>query len=152
MRNFIRGTAIVALLLFVQDLSAQKVELKFGKISADDFDLSKQTFDTASGAVYIADIGKTEYEGGSKGWFTLVFTRHVRIKILNKSGFDAADFMIQLYKKGEDEEKLEKLKAATYNLEDGKVVTSKLEDKSVFKEKLTERVTAKKFTLPAVKE
>ena len=152
MRNFLRGIAIVALLLSVQELSAQKVELKFGKISAEDFDLSKQTFDTASGAVYIADIGKSEFEGGSKGWFTLIFTRHVRIKILNKNGFDAADFLVHLWKVGENEEKLEKLKAATYNLEDGKVITTKLEEKSIFKEKVADEVTAKKFTLPAVKE
>lgn len=134
-------------------LSAQqKMDLKFGKVSAADFDLSKHNFDTAAGAVYLADIGKSEFEGGSKGWFTLVFTRHVRIKILSKTGFDAADFLITLYRKGSDEEKLEKLKATTYNLEDGKVVATKLEDNSVFNEKLTERVTAKKFTLPAVKE
>ena len=152
MRNFLRGIAIVALLLFVQELSAQKVELKFGKISAEDFDLSKHKFDTASGAVFIADIGKTEYEGGSKGGFTLVFSRHVRIKILSKNGFDAANFAIGLYKRGDREEKLEKLKAATYNVEDGKVVTAKLEDKSIFTEKASERVTSKKFTLPAVKE
>lgn len=154
MRTILKNLVVLALLVFVQNyLSAQeKVDLKFGKISPADFDLSSRSFDTAAGAVYIADIGKTEYEGGSKGWFTLVFTRHVRVKILNKNGFDAADFLIGLYKRGDDEEKLDKLKAATYNLENGKVVTTKLEDNSVFKEKVTERVTAKKFTLPAVKE
>lgn len=152
MRNVLRCIAVLAVLLLVQELSAQKVELKFGKVSAEDFDLSKHSFDTASGAVYLADIGKSEFEGGSKGWFTVVFTRHVRIKILNKNGFDAADFAISLYKRGDEEMKLEKLKAATYNLEGGKVVTTKLEDNAVFKEKVTDRITAKKFTLPAVKE
>lgn len=153
MRAILGSFSVLLCLLLQNYLSAQeKVELKFGKISPADFDLSSRKFDTSAGAVFIADIGSTEYEGGTKGWFTMVYTRHLRIKVLNKNGFDAASFQIPLYKKGNDEERLEKLKAATYNLEDGKVVTTKLEDKSVFKDKVTERTSVRKFTLPAVKE
>jgi hypothetical protein len=154
MRTFPRSLIVLVLLLFVQNyLSAQdKLDLKFGKISPADFDLSSRSFDTAAGAVYIADIGKSEYEGGSKGSFTVVYTRHVRIKILNKNGFDAAEFELTQYKDGQREQKVEKLKGATYNLENGKVVTTKLEDNSVFSEKAGDGYTTKKFTLPSVKE
>ncbi|MBL0131549.1 MAG: hypothetical protein IPP43_10825 [Chitinophagaceae bacterium] len=37
---------------------------------------------------------------------------------------------IRLYSEGEDEEKLDKLRAVTYNLENGKVVETKLDVKS----------------------
>src|SRR5215216_1266351 len=111
MRAIARSIPVLIFLLLQNYLSAQeKVELKFGKISPADFDLSSRKFDASAGAVYIADIGSTEYEGGSKGWFTMVYTRHVRIKILNKNGFDAASFAISLYKKNSDEERLDKLK------------------------------------------
>jgi hypothetical protein len=53
----------------------------------------------------------------------------------------------------EDEEILEKLKAITYNLENGKVVETKLENKSgVFEDKLDKKNKIKKFTFPNIKE
>ena len=145
---------IIMSLLYLQGhlFAQEKPDVKFGKISPADFDLSNHSFDTSAGAVYISDIGSTVFDGGRNGWFTITYTRHVRIKILNKNGFDAASFIVQLYRNEDDEETLEKLKAATYNLEEGKVVTTKLEDRSVINDKLTENVHAKKFTLPAVRE
>lgn len=151
-------TPIVALLLAFFSipqsyLAAQdKLSLKFGKITAADFDLSRQTFDTSAGGVYIADIGSSEFEGNSKGWFSLIFKRHARIKILKKEGFDLANVEIPLYTSGTNEEKLTAIKAATYHLEDGKVITTKLDESGIFKDKINKNVVIRKFTLPAVKE
>jgi len=133
-------------------LSAQeKSPIKFGKISPDDFTI-KQPYDTGAGAVVIADIGSSAFEGNMKGWFSLAFKHTKRIKIINKSGFDAAKVEIALYSEGSAEEKLEDLKAFTYNLENGKVVETKLDGASVFKDKLSKNYVVKKFTFPAVKE
>lgn len=150
----LRKLLLAAALLLLQNyLSAQeKLNLKFGKVSAEDFDLSAHKFDTSAGAVYIADVGTADFEGNRKSWFSIHFKRQVRIKILNKNGFDAANFEIPIYDDNVIQEEVEKLRAVTYNLEDGKVVETKLEEKSVFKDKLSKRWSVKKFTLPAVKE
>jgi hypothetical protein len=143
---------MAALACVVTSLTAQeKSPVKFGKISPDDFTI-KQPFDTGASAVVIADIGNSVFEGNIKGWFSLVYKRTTRIKILNKKGFDAAKVEIPLFSEGNSEEKLEELKAVTYNLENGKVVETKLDGASVFKDKLNKNYVKKKFTLPAVKE
>lgn len=139
---------LLSCLAFSQD----KTPVKFGKISLEDFDLSKHNFDTSVNAVIISDVGKSYFEGNSKGWFTLYHKRQKRVKILNHNGFDAAKVEVMLYSKGQSEENLENLKAVTYNLENGKVVETKLENSSVFKEKISANLIRKKFTFPAVKE
>lgn len=146
------------LILFVLGVTAQnylsaqeKFDIKFGKVSAEDFNLSKYNFDTAAGAVYIADKGNSEFDGDNDG-FRLIFRRQVRIKILNKNGFDAANFLIPVLRTHYGDHKLEKLSASTYNLEDGKVKQTKLDEKSVFTDNITKNLAHKKFTLPAVKE
>lgn len=152
----IRIRALVCLILVTSAhhclVAQDKLDLKFGKISPQDFNLAGVQFDTSAGAVYIADIGMTEFEGNSKSGFSVIFKRQVRIKILNKNGFDAANFEVFVYDFGDVEQKLEKLKAITYNLEGGKVVEAKLDDKSVFKDRIDKYRSVKKFTLPAVKE
>lgn len=134
--------------LFAQD----NINIKFGKITVEDFDLSKHSFDTSVNAVVIADIGSSDFEGNNSGWFTLSFKKHTRIKILKKSGLDAANVEIPLYFSGNMEEKVINLKANTYNIENGKVTETQLEKKSVFRDKYDKNHINVKFTLPAVKE
>jgi transglutaminase-like putative cysteine protease len=132
-----------------QDKSA----LKFGDISEKDFAQKVYAIDSNANAVVITDIGSSKMEGSSKGWFALVYKRFRRIHILNKNGYDAANVAINLYADGKDEESLDKLKAVTYNLENGKVVATKLDTKSgVFKDKMDNHRVIKKFTFPNVKE
>ena len=78
----------------------------------------------------IADIGSSKIEGNNKGWFSLVFKHYKRIHILNKNGYDAANVSLSFYINGTAEEQLERLKAVTYNLENGKVVETKTECQS----------------------
>ena len=128
--------------------------ISFNHVKPADFSLEKITVDTSYGAVIVADIGKSYFEGNSKGWFTLVYEHKRRIRIIDKKAFDLATVEIPLYKSktSDDEETLESLKAFTYNLENGKVVETKLDKDNVFKEKLDGNHSVKKFTMPAVKE
>jgi hypothetical protein len=145
--------AILCVCLLQNYLCAQdKSNIKFGKISQEDFDLSKNKFDSGASAVILADIGNTSFEGNIKGDFTLIFKRLKRVKIISKSGFAVASESILLYSSGTDEEKLADLKASTYNLENGKITETKLDEKSIFTEKIDKYNTRKKFALPAVKE
>lgn len=143
---------ILAGCLLTLSVSAQeKNKIKFGKISPEDFQKTSYDLDTGAHAIVLADIGSSEFEA-EQDHFRLVYKRHRRVKILDKTGYDAASEEVYLYKSGNDEEKLSGLKAATYNLVNGEVVKTELESKSVFTETLDEKHQRKKFTLPAVKE
>src|ERR1700730_10950125 len=153
MRNKRLLSLLLSLFLLHYGLIAQeKADIKFGQITASDFDLSKHKFDSGASAIVIADIGNTSFEGNTKGFFSLLFKRVKRIKILNRNGFDAAESEIMVYNAGGNEERLNDLKAFTYNLENGQVVQTKLDDKSIFTDKIDKYHSLKKFTMPAVKE
>ncbi len=136
-------------LLHAQD----KADYKFGKITAADFNLSADKFDSGANALIIADIGTARFEGNNKGSFTQIFTRFMRVKVINKNGFDIGSREISLYHDNDgDYEKLYSLKASTFNLENGVITETKLDDKSVFTQKYNSNIDDKKFTVPALKE
>jgi uncharacterized protein DUF3858/transglutaminase superfamily protein/uncharacterized protein DUF3857 len=137
----------------LNQISAQdKLNIKFGKITAADFDLSKQKYDSGASAVVIADIGYSTFEGNNKSGFSIIFNHFKRIKVINKNGFDIATVEIPLYTDGRSEEKLQSLKAVTYNMENGKIAETKLDEKSIFTDRAQKKLIIKKFTFPAVKE
>jgi hypothetical protein len=140
------------LISYFNSVSAQdKTPIKFGKIIPADFAI-KQTYDSGASALILADIGKSTFEGNNKGWFSLVFKFHRRVKILNKNGMDAATVKVLLYHEGSNEEVLSDVKAITYNLENGNIVQTKLEYNAIFNDNMDKNHTFRKFTLPAVKE
>jgi Domain of Unknown Function with PDB structure (DUF3857)/Domain of Unknown Function with PDB structure (DUF3858) len=142
-----------AMIIAFHGISQQKSTLKFGDVSEKDFATKVYSIDSNATAVILADVGSTEIEGNQKGWFSLRFKRYARVHILNKNGYDAANVSITLYTNGSAEENLDRLRAVTYNLENGKVVETKLDVKaSVFKDKLDKYRVVKKFTLPNIKE
>ena len=153
MKSF-RLTLYITILVFsfTNTFCQEKSPVKFGKVSPEDFDLSKYNFDTSAGAVVISDVGSSSFETNNKQWFTLIFKQEKRIRILNKNGFDAASIEIPLYSNGTSEERIENLKAFTYNLENGEVVRTTIEGKSVFKDKISRNLVVRKFTFPAVKQ
>ncbi|MFZ1264679.1 MAG: hypothetical protein WAT34_14300, partial [Chitinophagaceae bacterium] len=129
-----------------------KLKIKFGSVTAADFNTKIYPLDSNASAVLIADIGSTEIVGNTKGNFSLLFKNYRRAHILNKNGYDIGDVVISLYKNDELEEELENLKAVTYNLENGKVVETKLEVRSaVFKDKINKNLVIRKFTFPNIK-
>jgi len=134
-------------------LCQDKLKIKFGSVTVDDFKNKIYPVDSNASAVVIADIGSTEIVGNSKGGFSLLFKNYRRAHILNKNGYDIGNVEIRLYTNGEAEEELENLKAVTYNVENGKLVETKLEIKSaVFKDKINNNLVIKKFTFPNIKE
>ncbi|HUR66525.1 MAG TPA: DUF3857 domain-containing protein [Chitinophagaceae bacterium] len=128
-------------------------KVKFGDVSAKDFSNTVYRIDSSASAVILCDIGSSKIEGNSKGWFSLVYKRHRRVHILNKNGYDLSNVTIPVYSKDDDEEKLDKVRAVTYNLENGKIVETKLDTKTgVFRDKIDKNRGTRKFTLPNVKE
>lgn len=135
---------------FVQ--AQEQLNVKFGKIAQADFETQAPKFDSGSNAVILSDIGKTSFKGNEYGTFSIIFTRFIRVKILNKNGFNIADNRIFLYndRKG-TLEKITDLKGSTFNIEDGKIQETKLDDKLVFKEKYSKHLDIIKFSMPALK-
>jgi hypothetical protein len=132
---------------------AQKKEVfKFEKITPEVLQRKVYSIDSNAAAVVLGDVGSTEIVGNTKGWFSFTFRRHLRTHILNKAGYDEAKKAIMLYVTSGAQEKLESLKATTYNLENGQVVETKMDKDNVFTEKAAKYQFLKKFTLPNVKE
>lgn len=144
---------VFAFLCF-SSIAQDKPDIKFNHVVPEDFSITKLKVDTSYGAVIIADIGSSSFEGNTKGWFSLIYKHQRRIKIINKKGFDLASVEIPLYisSKSNAEEKLDALKASTYNLENGTVVETKLGKDAIFKDKQDKSHVVKKFTMPAIKE
>lgn len=147
---------LTAFLCSVNSIIAQdKTPVRFGKVKIEDFDVKAPAFDSGANAVVVADWGNSEFVANTSDLtVSLQFTKKTRIKILNKNGFDAATVNIYLYASGTGSaaERLESLKAYTYNIEDGKVVETKVDNSSVFTEKKNKNWIIKKFTFPALKE
>lgn len=130
-------------------IAQEKSPVKFGKISLDDF--SPYTGDTSYGAVIIADIGSTSFVGNKKGWFSHVFKRYTRIKILNQKAFALATQQLYLYKNGDNKEELIDISGAVYTNDNGKINDVRLDKRGVFEEQYSANFLAEKFTLAGVK-
>ncbi len=129
-----------------------KMPVKFGKVTPQDFTVTAGSLDSAADALVVADFGTSEFAGNTRGWFTLEFHHTKRIRILKRAGFAAANITIPLFISGTDVEKAEVLHASTYTLENGKVVETKLDSKSIFTDKISKNWVEEKFTFPALKE
>src|SRR5579871_6578886 len=117
--NRLLPVALSLITTIPQCLHAQdKLPVKFGKVTADDFKVTGAAIDSSAAVVVIADFGTSSFEGNSRGWFDLEFHRSKRMRILKRTGFDAATIKIPLYQDGSIMEKITNLKASTYTLED----------------------------------
>jgi len=146
---------LLCLLFFQYSILAQdKLPIKFGKVSIEDFNVKSSLIDSNTSAIVVADVGSSEFIANThEVSFSLIFKESKRIKIINKNGFDAATVTIPLFVSDAGKaERMEELEAVTYNIENGKVSSVKLDKPSVFTEKHSKNWIYKKFTFPALKE
>lgn len=145
---------LIAVVLLSNYLPAQdKLNIKFGKVTPENFNVKSALIDSSTNAVVVAEVGNSNFIANTNDLtFSLVFKVKKRIKILRKNGFDAATISIPLYVSNNKSETLEDLDASTYNLESGKVVETKVGRSDVFTEKYSKNIVLKKFTFPALKE
>lgn len=145
----ILGLAGLPVFLYAQD----KAKARFGKITPADFTLPHAAIiDSNANAVILTDAGSTHFVGNKLGWFSYVFIKHIRIKIIDQKAIDLGTVRIRQYFNDDREEKADNISASTYNIENGNVVETKLGKNEIFEEKTDKYHTEKKFTLPAVKE
>lgn len=147
---------IAQLILFLclwQNYCTAQDKTKFQPVKPGDFEtIVSPIIDSNTNAIVLSDAGSVHFIGNDKNWFSHVFKRQTRIKILNKKSIGLATVKIPLYTHDDDAEKVDNLVASTYNLEDGKVVETRLDKKDIFQDKRDKNHIEVKFTMPAVKE
>jgi hypothetical protein len=136
-------------------LAQDKHVRELSPVSSADFAPNTSSVIDSSGAVILADIGQVRFVGNEHSRFSYEFQRHRRVKILNKRAFDdLVTVHIVLYHPADEAEqnKMGKVSASTYNLENGQVSEIKLDKSDIFEDRVTGDFTEMKFTLPGVKE
>ncbi len=136
--------AFLAILLPLA-VRSQIAELTFGEIPREDIEMTSYPADPGADAVYLEDYGQVSMS--AIDGIGIVFVLHQRIKIINSDGFDYADFNLPYG----IHDKIERIQAATYNIENGEVVTSKLDKKSIYREVSGRTWNTVRFTLPDVR-
>ncbi len=129
------------------------LNIDFGKFSISDFEHSYSKLDSSSGAIIIADIGKSFF-WEDRTVTKHMFTRFMRVKILNANGFHIADYRFVLPKYGNGKTPVDSifsLKASTFTLENGIVKETKLDRESIYDESVGKYIDIKKFAMPALK-
>lgn len=139
----------------VATISSFAQDVKFGKISKQDFEKTKSTIQTdAPAEVLYADgnykVNFNTNQGGVEQ------TKKVFYRIIvfdkDKTPDDVLKIEIPLHKSsGSDQDKLLSLKAVTYNLENGKIIEQKVEKKDIFLDKAHKYLDKQTFTFPNVK-
>lgn len=140
-------TKILALVILVFGVSVsfgQKSPSKFGDINIENLQMTHTAIDSSAGAVVIFDYGISTFDHN----FQIIFERHIRIKIFNSSEFDQGDVKIPYA----SNDRIERLKASTYNLENGEVVEYEVSKKDMYDEKVSEDLKKRRFSLPNIKE
>ncbi|WP_290791903.1 DUF3857 domain-containing protein [Flavihumibacter sp. UBA7668] len=151
----IQFLVLFAVVLISISVNAQdKPPFKFGKVSPEDFKQKTPSFDSGAHAIILGDMGYSRIVPNNDAGFGYEFERKIRVFIVDKNGIDAGQFLIPLFSSTNNDmkEEIRKFNGVTYNLENGKVVETKLDGDQVFTEKVTKNITAKKFSLPALRE
>ncbi len=143
MRKFIFFIIVVLSSSF---LFAQKGGLKWGKIPTEDLAITAYEKDQNADALVLDDVGKIAFESTPQGNLLLMYTRHRRVKILSREGFDHANVSI-VYYSDNDVEKVVQLKAQITNPDGKKTDLSKPD---FYNEKISDYRSRKKFTFPDV--
>lgn len=126
----------------------------FGQVNLDDLKMKVYPADSSAEAVVLSDAGlATITKSDSRGYY-VYYERHVRIKILKKSGLSKATIAIPFYRHHANlQEQVSNLEGITYNqLPDGSVTTDRLKKDAIFEERRTEKTYIQRFTLPNVRE
>ena len=125
--------------------NAQLKEFKFGDIDKADLEMTHYALDSGAAAVILLDQGNSFYDQANN---TMILSTHVRIKILKESGLDRANLSVR-YVKGINP--LQKIKAATHNLENGEIVKTNISKKEWTNEQINNKYYVRKLSFPNVK-
>jgi hypothetical protein len=134
---FQRLAVLTTLLASINFMSFGQKDFAFGKVSMEELRMKVYEKDSSAGAVILFDTG---YLNGRE----LSFTRHIRVKILNKSGLDWGNWVFNTPTKGF-------FKVMVFNLVNNEIVKDKLDNSSIYKEEVIRNFQVYKVFAPNVK-
>lgn len=150
-RSIMKYFLLVYALLYSSILFGQ--DFKFLDVTQEELNLKNVALDSNANAVVLREFGTAAIRlNESEGQLFIEFQYHVRIKILNKNGFEHANIIIPLYINGDRADNIESLTATTINYTNGEISYNELDKKKIFKEKKNKYVTLTKFTMPNLTE
>lgn len=144
---------LLFLLATVFQAVAQKGLPGFGKVDKADLEMTDCSFDKGADAMVLIDYGNIYYDRGTVGFstFKTVYERRTRIKILKEKGIGYADVEITFFTNN-NEEKIFKINANTYNLDAvGKITTAEVKKSAIYTKKIDGNYSKMIFSFPEVK-
>lgn len=148
-----RTLVTTLLLLIIMPAFSQKGQPAFGKVDKADLLMTDCDFDKGAEAVVLIDYGNTYYDRGTVGYstFKTVYERRRRIKILKEKGLSQADVRLEYYNHN-NENRIIKIKAQTYNLDEaGNIVTTEVKKSAIYSKKIDAYNAAMIIAFPEVK-
>ncbi len=126
---------------------------KFGKVSKEELEEKFYPLDSTADAAILYSERKTHFDFNYDNGFYIVEKYFVRMKIYSAEAYDKATIKISKFQASNSnkKERVDAVKAVTYNLVNGKIVSSKLSNSSIFDEKTSKNYKQVKFTMPDLK-
>jgi hypothetical protein len=151
MKNKFTFLLLILSFFFGNKLLSQDYSNKFKQITTYELAMKEYERDKMAEALIIYEIGKTKFYYDNTEGFQIIFECQTKIKILSEAGVDYSEVSIPFYQDNTTYEKIEKIEAYTYNLENGLKQVTPLDPEQIYKEKVGDNRYAMKFALPAVK-
>ena len=117
--------------------SVPRPDIKFGKVSIDELTMTNYELDSSASAVILFDYGKFSINDYR-------FTRHLRIKVLNKAGLSWANQTFNTPSKSS-------FKVQVHNYENNSIVTEKANSDNIFEEEIFDNFSIQKVFAPNVR-
>lgn len=147
MRLILMAALLLPCAIFGQN---KKDKIVFGKVSKEELLNNTCDFDKDAEAVVLHESGKVYMDLNGPEVYREIQV-HRRIKILKDDGLDRADIKLD-YRHYLNDQQINNISAATYNLDAaGNVVVSKLDKSLIYHKKLTPKKSQESFTFPDVK-
>jgi len=141
---------LLPFLLYAQ-APVQPPVVKFGQVSATDFQIRPIPNDTTAEAVVLYESAETRHEYRNDK--ITVFTRYYsRIRINRKSGYGRATIEIPLWGSTSRAEYVADIEGVTSVLRNGQVTQQKMDRGAITIEQRSADLAVQKFTLPGVEE
>nr|MBI1231703.1 DUF3857 domain-containing protein [Cytophagales bacterium] len=122
-------------------------EMKFGKYTSEEFELTDVPFEPGSDAVVLAESNTSFFPN-----VQLHSEIHRRIKVLRESGKSHGDILLRYYEGQDGIEDIQRLRAQVVNMEDGIEKVTKLTKDDFFKVDAGDGYKEIRFTFPELKE
>lgn len=148
----VRRTSLFLFLYFVilkNPVLAQEDPMPYGKVTYAELNMDRYPQDTSASAFVIKEQGLAYVDRANPNH--MIFSYHVKIKILSKQGLEQANIEVLLRKGTSEKQELINIKASTFNIENGSMKETAMDVKKVFLENVNEYLDRKKFTIPNVR-